>query len=65
MNDKQIYFKNKKILIYGFGKSGIACFNFLKKNIGRKATSRNYVRKINKLGKNILIITYKKIEKLI
>ena len=32
MNEKQIYFKNKKILIYGFGKSGIACFNFLKKN---------------------------------
>ncbi len=32
MNEKQIYFVNKKILIYGFGKSGIACFNFLKKN---------------------------------
>ena len=32
MNEKKIYFKNKKILIYGFGKSGIACFNFLKKN---------------------------------
>ncbi len=32
MNEKQIYFKNKKILIYGFGKSGFACFNFLKKN---------------------------------
>ena len=32
MNEKQIYFKNKKILIYGFGKSGIACFKFLKKN---------------------------------
>ena len=32
MNEKQIYFKNRKILIYGFGKSGIACFNFLKKN---------------------------------
>ncbi len=32
MNERQIYFKNKKILIYGFGKSGIACFNFLKKN---------------------------------
>jgi len=31
MNEKKIYFKNKKILIYGFGKSGIACFNFLKK----------------------------------
>ena len=32
MNEKQIYFKNRKILIYGFAKSGIACFNFLKKN---------------------------------
>ena len=32
MNERQIYFKNKKILIYGLGKSGIACFNFLKKN---------------------------------
>ena len=32
MNEKQIFFKNRKILIYGFGKSGIACFNFLKKN---------------------------------
>ncbi len=32
MNEKQIYFKNKKILIYGFGKSGFACFNFLKNN---------------------------------
>ena len=31
MNERQIYFKNKKILIYGLGKSGIACFNFLKK----------------------------------
>ena len=27
-----INFINKKILIYGFGKSGISCFNFLKKN---------------------------------
>ena len=32
MNEKQIYLKKRKILIYGFGKSGIACFNFLKKN---------------------------------
>ena len=32
MNERQIYFKNKKILIYGFGKSGAACFKFLKKN---------------------------------
>ncbi len=32
MNDKNINFKNNKILIYGFGKSGKSCFNFLKKN---------------------------------
>ncbi len=32
MNERKINFKNKKILIYGFGKSGISCFNFLKKN---------------------------------
>ncbi len=30
MNERKINFKNKKILIYGFGKSGISCFNFLK-----------------------------------
>ena len=33
MNERKINFKNKKILIYGFGKSGISCFNFLKKII--------------------------------
>jgi len=33
MNDRQVFFKNKKILIYGFGKSGISCYNFLKKNL--------------------------------
>ena len=32
MNDRKINFINKKILIYGFGKSGISCFNYLKKN---------------------------------
>ena len=32
MNDRRIIFKNKKILIYGFGKSGNSCFHFLKKN---------------------------------
>ena len=31
MNDRKVCFKNKKILIYGFGKSGISSFNFLKK----------------------------------
>tara|TARA_Y100000590_G_C15721091_1_gene1013570 strand:+ start:936 stop:2231 length:1296 start_codon:yes stop_codon:yes gene_type:complete len=32
MNDRKIILKNKRILIYGFGKSGVSCFNFLKKN---------------------------------
>ncbi len=32
MNDREVYFKNKKILIYGFGKSGTSCFKFLNKN---------------------------------
>ncbi len=32
MNERKINLKNKKILIYGFGKSGISCFNFLKNN---------------------------------
>ena len=31
MNGSQINFTNKHILIYGFGKSGISCFNFLKR----------------------------------
>ena len=31
MNGSQINFINKHILIYGLGKSGISCFNFLKK----------------------------------
>ena len=32
MIDNQINFKNKKILIYGLGKSGISSLNFLKNN---------------------------------
>ena len=31
MLKKKDLFKNKLLLIYGFGKSGKACFNFLKK----------------------------------
>ena len=45
MNERQIYFKNKKILIYGFGKSGTACFKFLKKN--------NIFKKFDDKKKNI------------
>ena len=38
---------------------------FLEKNIGRKSKSKYYARNINKLGKKILNITYKYIEKII
>ena len=31
MSNNSNIFKNKKILIYGLGKSGISTFNFLKK----------------------------------
>jgi UDP-N-acetylmuramoylalanine--D-glutamate ligase len=31
MSNNSYIFKNKKILIYGLGKSGISTFNFLKK----------------------------------
>ena len=32
MKVKKSFFFNKKILIYGLGKTGISAFNFLKKN---------------------------------
>ena len=32
MKIKKNFFFKKKILVYGLGLSGIACFNFLKKN---------------------------------
>ena len=31
MNENSNFFINKKILIYGLGKSGLSSFNFLKK----------------------------------
>ena len=39
--------------------------NFLKKNIRIKQKSKNYSKNLNNLGKRILAITYKNIEKLI
>ena len=33
MKDNSNIFLNKKILIYGLGKSGLSAFNFLKKKI--------------------------------
>ena len=32
MNNIKQFFFNKKILIYGLGKSGVSAFNFLKQN---------------------------------
>ena len=32
MKKKDKFFSNKKILIYGLGKSGLASYNFLKNN---------------------------------
>ena len=32
MNKEEFQFKNKVILIYGFGISGKACFKYLKRN---------------------------------
>ena len=55
---KQIYLKNRKILIYGLGKSGIASFNFLKKNNNcsifddyKKNISFKYKKKLLNIGK--------------
>ena len=55
--------KNKKILIYGFGKTGRSCFNFLKKNneitiyddnhkILPKKIKKDYFLKKNGITKN-------------
>ncbi len=54
MNDRQVYFKNKKILIYGLGKSGISCFNFLKKNSNCKIFDDNKKNIPFKLRKELI-----------
>ena len=60
MIDNQINFKNKKILIYGLGKSGISSLNFLKNNNicsifddNKKNIPSNFRKKIINVG-NIL-----------
>ena len=57
MNEKKIYFKNKKILIYGFGKSGISCFNFLKINNFCTIFDDNKKNIPTKLLENVINIT--------
>ena len=63
MSNNSNIFKNKKILIYGLGKSGISTFNFLKKY--NKVFLFNDYQK-NNLPNNIKknIISQKKIDKI-
>ncbi len=56
MNDKKINFYNKNILIYGFGKSGISCFNFLKKNNSCKILDDNKKNLPAKFSKKLIKI---------
>ena len=56
MNERKINFKNKKILIYGFGKSGISCYNFLKGNNICAIFDDNIKNIPNKLKKEIINI---------
>ena len=57
MNDRKVYFKNKKILIYGFGKSGISCFNFLKKKNNCKIFDDNKKNIPFKIRKELIKIS--------
>ena len=57
MNDRKVYFKNKKILIYGFGKSGISCFNFLKKKNNCKIFDDNKKNIPIKIRKELIKIS--------
>ncbi len=56
MNDKQIDLNNKKILVYGFGKSGVSCFNFLKKNNDCKIFDDNKKNIHPKFRQNLISI---------
>ena len=57
MNGRQIFFKNKRILIYGLGKSGIACYNFLKTNNFCTIFDDNIKNIPYKLRKKIISLT--------
>ena len=52
MNENSNIFLNKKILIYGIGKSGISAFNFLKKSNNvllfddnKKSRLKNFIKR--------------------
>ena len=41
MKSSKVFFQNKKILIYGYGKTGKSAFNFLKKKNNLKVFDDN------------------------
>ena len=57
MDENSNIFINKKILIYGLGKSGISAFNFLKNNNNILLFDDNKKLKINKIIHNKIIST--------
>ena len=63
MNENSNIFINKKILIYGLGKSGISTFNFLKKFNNISLFDDNNKIRLNNLSKE-KFISYNQIKKL-
>ena len=62
MNENKNIFINKKILIYGIGKSGISTFNFLKKYNKIFLFDDSKKIKINKIIQN-KVLDYNEISK--
>jgi len=63
MEDNKYIFVNKKILIYGMGRSGISSYNFLKKNNDVRLYDDNKLEVKNKKTKKLLIKKIKLVKK--
>tara|TARA_Y100001970_G_C14254255_1_gene874027 strand:+ start:6117 stop:7427 length:1311 start_codon:yes stop_codon:yes gene_type:complete len=63
MPNRNNFFKNKKILIYGLGKSGISAFNFLKKKNKVKVFDDDQIKNSNKILQKSFI-KYNKIKEI-